>query len=158
MAAIDAQRIPDGALVLLVGAAGSGKSTWAAARFRPTQVVSSDELRARVADDAADQGATRDAFALLHAIVRARVGRGLLTVVDATNLLAPSRRPLRELARRHGRPVVAVAFDVPLGVLLARNAARDRRVPEEAVRKHHAQMAGALETLPSEGYDTIIEA
>lgn len=157
MAADETLPISDDALVLLIGAAGSGKSTWAA-RFRPTQVVSSDELRSRVADDAADQDATRDAFALLHAIVRARVGRGLLTVVDATNLLAGSRRPLRELARRHGRPVVAVVFDVPLPELLARNAARQRTVPEPIVRGHHAQMAEARSALPTEGYDAVIEA
>lgn len=149
--------IPPGALVLLIGPAGSGKSTWARARFRPTQIVSSDELRAWVSDDAADQSATRDAFTVLHVLVRARVTRGLLTVIDATNLLAGARRPLRELAGRHGRPCVAVVFDVPLGELLARNANRDRMVPPEAVRKHHAQLAQALLALPSEGYATIVD-
>jgi protein phosphatase len=154
----DHASIPARALVLLVGPAGSGKTTWARARFRPTQVLSSDHLRAMVADDPADQSATREAFAILHALARARLARGLLTVVDATNLLAPSRRPLLELAARHGRPVVAVVFEVPLPELLARNAARDRVVPEGTVRHHHAQLEDALEALPSEGYAAIIGA
>lgn len=152
------QAIPRHALVLLVGPAGSGKSTWAAARFRRSEVLSSDELREMVSDDAADQDATSDAFAVLHAIARARLRRGLLTVVDATNLLASSRRPLLELGRRHARPVVAVVFDVPLDVLLRRNAARERVVPEAVVRRHHAQAAVALEDLRSEGYASIIRA
>jgi predicted kinase len=153
-----APALPRDALVLLVGPAGSGKTTWATARYRATQVLSSDALREMVSDDAADQTATRDAFAILHAIARARVGRGLLTVIDATNLLASSRRPLLELARRHGRPVVAVVFDVPLPELLARNASRERVVPERTVRVHHAQMAEALTALPTEGYATIVSA
>ena len=111
-----------------------------------------------VADDAADQAATRDAFALLHAAARARLKRGLLTVVDATNLLVSARRPLAEAARRSQRPVVAVVFEVPLPELLARNAGRDRVVPEETVRWHHHLMSEALSALPSEGYVSIIEA
>ena len=43
--------IPDFALVLLVGASGSGKSTFAARHFRPTEVLSSDRCRGMVADD-----------------------------------------------------------------------------------------------------------
>ncbi len=149
--------LPDDAVVLLIGPAGSGKSTWARARFSQTQVVSSDALREMVSDDAADQDATRDAFAILHAIARARVRRGLLTVIDATNLLASSRRPLLELARRHARPTVAVVFEVPLPELLRRNARRERVVPEATVRRHHAQLADALVDLPAEGYLAIRE-
>ncbi len=32
-------RLPDPALVVLVGASGSGKSTWAAGRYRPQEVM-----------------------------------------------------------------------------------------------------------------------
>jgi predicted kinase len=150
--------IPSDALVLLVGAAGSGKSTWARARFARSQVLSSDDLREMVSDDAADQDATRDAFAILHAIARARVRRGLLTVIDATNLLASSRRLFLELGRRQSRPVVAVVFDVPLPELLRRNAGRERVVPEATVRRHHALLAEALIDLGPEGYASIVSA
>jgi predicted kinase len=150
--------IPSDALVLLVGSAGAGKSTWAGARFRRSQVLSSDDLREMVSDDASDQDATRDAFTILHAIARARLRRGRLTVIDATNLLAASRRPFLELARRHDRPTVAVVFEVPLDELLARNARRERVVPEATVRRHHGQLVHALAELPSEGYASIIRA
>ena len=39
-------RLPSPCLVVLVGPAGSGKSTWAAAHFPADQVVSTDRLRA----------------------------------------------------------------------------------------------------------------
>jgi predicted kinase len=148
---------PAGALVLLVGPAGCGKSTWAARHFRSDQILSSDGFRALVAGDATDQSATADAFRLLHLATRARLGRGLLTVVDATNLTAATRLGLRQQAKRAGRPVVAVIFDVPLERCLAQNAARpERQVPEAVVRRHHAEMLRVRAQLPFEGYASIV--
>ncbi|KOT79209.1 hypothetical protein ADK70_31530 [Streptomyces rimosus subsp. pseudoverticillatus] len=42
--------IPDPALIVLIGAAGSGKSTWAST-WPSTQVLELDQLRAMVSDD-----------------------------------------------------------------------------------------------------------
>jgi predicted kinase len=148
--------LPDDALVVLVGPAGSGKSTWAAARFEPHAILSSDGFRALVAGDAADQSATADAFTVLHAVARARLRRGLLTVVDATNLTESARRALLRLGSAAARPVVAVAFDVSLERCLAQNAARmARRVPADVVRRHHAQMQQALARLSGEGFARV---
>jgi predicted kinase len=63
--------IPDPALVVLAGPAGSGKSAWAAARYRPQEVVSSDQLRAVVGSGEHDLDASADAFTLLDQIVAA---------------------------------------------------------------------------------------
>ncbi|MEX1297209.1 MAG: AAA family ATPase [Candidatus Limnocylindrales bacterium] len=150
------ERLPSDALVLLVGPSGSGKSTWAGARFAPGAVLSSDAFRALVAGDAADQSATADAFKVLHTVARARLRRGLLTVVDATNLTEGARRSLLRLAARAERPAVAVAFAVSLERCLAQNAARPgRRVPDEVVRRHHRDMQRALEHLPREGFARV---
>lgn len=151
------ERIPRDALVLLLGPSGAGKSTWAASRFSSDAILSSDAFRALVAGDAADQSATADAFKVLHTVARARLRRGLLTVVDATNLTEGARRSLLRLAARAERPSVAIAFDISLERCLERNAARpDRRVPEDVVRRHHREMRGALERLPGEGYVTVV--
>lgn len=147
---------PPGALVLLVGPAGAGKSTYAAHRYLPTEILSSDAFRALVADDPADQEANADAFRLLHAVARARSRRGLTTVVDATNLTDGARRPLLALAERFGRPVVAIIFDGPVERALAQNAARSERVvPEAVVRLHHAQLAAAVAALRRGGIPMI---
>ncbi|MEW5989417.1 MAG: AAA family ATPase, partial [Chloroflexota bacterium] len=43
--------LPEFALVVLIGVSGSGKSTFARAHFRPTEVLSSDYCRGLVSDD-----------------------------------------------------------------------------------------------------------
>jgi protein phosphatase len=149
--------IPTDALVLLVGPAGSGKSTWASARFVPGEILASDAFRELVAGDAADQGATAEAFRVLHAVARARLRRGLRCVIDATNLTRSGRRGLLAIASRAGRPAIAVVFDVPLAVGLVRNDGRlERRVPEDVVRRHHEELVIAQAQLPTEGYAAIL--
>ena len=68
--------VPELSLVVLVGATGSGKSTFARAHFRPTEVISSDFCRGLVADDENDQSATPAAFELLHYIAGKRRAAG----------------------------------------------------------------------------------
>ena len=136
--------LPCDCLVLMVGISGCGKSSFAADHFKPTEIVSSDHYRAVVCDDANDQSASADAFALVRSIVARRLRRGRLTVLDATNLLAQSRQVPIALALHAQRPVAAVVLDLPLELCLARNAARARQVPEAVIREQHRNLqAGA---------------
>jgi predicted kinase len=153
------------ALVLLIGAAGSGKSTLARAHYRPEQIVSLDALRGVVADDENDQDATADAVYLLHAIVAARLSRGLTTVVDATNGVPAERATLLTIAARHAVPGAAVVVDTDLDTCLARQHDRPgpapgrrwgRAVPESVVRNQHARTRASLAALPGEGVTTIV--
>ena len=150
-------RLPAGALVVLIGPSGAGKSTFAARHFSPTQILSSDALRAMVADDPNDQAATDAAFELLHTALGMRLARRRLTVVDATSVEGWARAPLLAVARRHGRPTAAVVFDLPLATCLERNAARtDRRVPPASIRRQHARMRASLDGLGAEGFEPIL--
>jgi polynucleotide kinase-phosphatase len=119
--------VPELSLVVLVGVSGSGKSTFAARHFKPTQVISSDYCRGLVADDENDQAASPAAFDLLHHIVGVRLSRGLLTVVDATNVQYPARQSLIELAKRHDVLADAIVLDVPEDVAIERNRGRAER-------------------------------
>src|SRR5687767_2573089 len=111
--------VPDPSLVVLVGAAGSGKSTLAARLFAPDEIVSSDALRAVVAGDEADQGASAVAFRILHRTLDRRLAAGLLTVVDATNATAAHRWPLARRAKVAGFPMVTIVLDLPPAVVHA---------------------------------------
>ncbi len=101
--------IPELSLVVLVGASGSGKSTFARKHFRPTEVLSSDFFRGLVSDDENDQSVSADAFELLNAVAQKRLARRRLTVIDATNVQTEARRPLVQLARRFHCLPVAIA-------------------------------------------------
>ena len=120
--------VPDPALIVLMGPAGAGKSTFAQRWFAPEEILSSDVLRAVVSGDPGDQSATGTAFAILHRQLGRRLAAGLLTVVDATNVRHSSRRSLLLRARRTGRPAVAIVLNLPAGTVHERNAARLERV------------------------------
>jgi predicted kinase len=150
-------RIPADAMVVLIGPSGSGKSTFAARHFAPTEILSSDGLRAMVADDAADQTATEAAFELLHTALAMRLARRRLTVVDATSVEGWARARLLAVARRLTRPAAAIVFNLPLATCLERNAVRtDRRLPPAAIRRQHALMRSSLERLTGEGFDPVV--
>jgi protein phosphatase len=150
--------IPDPSLVVLVGPAGSGKSTFAARCFAPDEVLASDAMRGIVGRDESDQGATRSAFALLHRQLAARLRDRRLTVVDATNVEAHARRALLQRARAAGVPAVAIVLDLPPDLVVRRNEARAGRVVNQAVVRHHlARLRAAVDRglLEREGFDIV---
>ncbi|WP_327267958.1 polynucleotide kinase-phosphatase [Streptomyces sp. NBC_01218] len=149
--------VPDLSLVVLIGATGSGKSTFAHRHFKPTEVVSSDFCRGLVADDENDQSASGDAFDLLHYIVGKRLEAGRLTVVDATNVQAEARRKLVQLAREYDVLPVAVVLDLPEEVCRARNATRPDRagMPRHVVQRHRRELRRSLRGLEREGFRKV---
>jgi predicted kinase len=152
--------------VLLLGAAGSGKSTIARQMaVDGDQALSIDALCQLASGDPYDHEATAAAISALHLLAGARLRRGLTVIVDAVNILPADRRPLVAMARRHGLPAVAVVMATPLSECLARNARRPApaagrrwgsRVPEGTVRAQHRQAQQALPLLAAEGFGHVI--
>jgi alkanesulfonate monooxygenase SsuD/methylene tetrahydromethanopterin reductase-like flavin-dependent oxidoreductase (luciferase family)/predicted kinase len=151
-----AAAIPDPALVVLVGAAGCGKSTWAAERYLPAEIVSSDRLRAMVGSGEHDQDASADAFALLDQIVAARVRRHLTTVVDTLGLDSGRRKTWQELGRQAGLPAVAVLFDTEPALCRQRNRSRARSVPTAVLDAQLRRLPAVAAQLAAEGWDAVV--
>ena len=148
--------VPAMGLVVLIGVSGSGKSTFARTHFKPTEVLSSDFCRGLVADDENDQSATPDAFDVLHYIVGTRLRRGLLTVVDATNVQRAARASLITLAKSHDVLVDAIVLDVPQSVAVERNAARpDRDFGRHVIARQHRDLQRSLSKLNKEGFRRV---
>ena len=153
---LDRIEIPEVGLVVLCGASGSGKSTFARKHFAPTEVVSSDQCRALVSDDETDQSVTAPAFELLHSIVDKRLEIGRLTVIDATNAKPEDRNSIVELARRWDVLATAIVFDLPVAACLEHNEHRqDRRTPPHAIRRQHDTLRRSAKRLRKERFTRV---
>ncbi len=144
-------QIPADAVVLLIGAAGSGKSTFAARHFPPDSVISADHLRAELGDESSQQ-LNDEVFARIHQLVEKRAAAGLLTVIEATNTRGPARAELGWHALHHRRPLVAIALHLPLETCLDQNGRRPYPVPPRVVRQQAADLRHLDADLETEGY------
>ena len=148
--------VPELSLVVLVGASGAGKSTFARNHFAPTEVISSDFCRGLVADNENDQSASKDAFDVMHYIAGKRLAAGRLTVIDATNVQQESRKHLLNLAREHDVLPVAIVFDLPEHVCVGRNAVRpDRPFGAHVIRRQRDQLRRGMRGLEREGFRRV---
>jgi protein phosphatase len=116
-------------------------------------VLSSDTCRGLVSDDENAQDATTDAFDVLRYVAGKRLNRGLLTVVDATNVQAESRKPLVALAREFDVIPVAIVLRPPEDLCHERNRGRpDRAFGPHVVRNQNIQLRRSLRGLGREGF------
>ncbi|MGG6270384.1 polynucleotide kinase-phosphatase [Leptolyngbya sp. AN03gr2] len=148
--------IPELSLVTLIGASGSGKSTFAHKHFLPTEIISSDICRGLVSDDETNQAATQDAFDVLYYIAAKRLNRGNLTVIDATNTQAADRKHLIRLAREYHCLPVAIVLNLPEQICRDRNRQRsDRQFGDHVIRRHVQNIRQSLRTLQKEGFRQV---
>ena len=149
--------LPEFSMVMMVGASSSGKSTLAQRLFAPTEVVSSDHCRALAADDPNNQEASRDAFDILHTILRARLKNMRLALVDATNLQHEYRKELLQIARENDCHVTAIVMDTPIGTVLERNRERpERDLPEGRLRHQQRLLRRSMRGLRKEGFRHVV--
>ena len=136
-------------VVVLVGIAASGKSTWA-----KESVLSSDEIRRLLRDDPTDQTIHRVVFKTMRELLRRRLDlRMPVTYIDATNLTRRERRPYIKIAAMYGCQAEAVFFDTPLDVCLERNRARERKVPEAVL---HMMSSKLQPPSTNEGFCNVV--
>lgn len=144
--------------IILVGVPGSGKSTYAAtlrAAHPEMAYICPDVLRAELSGDANDQSANARIFThMVPALINKAASQGRDICYDATNVTRKNRRGILEQLKAFGYYVEAHVLDVSLEECLSRNAARDKRVPDEVVTRMHAQLKSGK--LDDEEIDAVI--
>jgi predicted kinase len=138
-------------VVVLVGLPASGKSSWA--RRHGVAVISTDELRWLLSDDATNQNIHRLVFAALRYLLRKRLElQRPLTFVDATNSTRHERRVYIKLGQLYDARVEAAFFDTPVETCKERNRERERFVPEWAIDAMAARLVPPTE---EEGFESV---
>lgn len=131
---------PNFQLILMVGAPGSGKSTirnQLISQYPDVKVICMDDRRKELTGNANDQSRNNEVFRWQEKELRKAMEARQNTIVDATNPTKKLRRMLWTIARENGALCSVVYFDIPLSVLLERNAAREKRVPDDVVKRFY---------------------
>ena len=127
-------------LVITIGVAGSGKSTYIKRHYPHYARVSMDEARGRFSLDPGDPVQSQLAYRYCIPILDEVLARGRSAVWDATAVTSSSRKQVVRIGRKHGAKIVAVFFDLPLAEISRRNTGRRRVVPMRAVKEQFEQL------------------
>jgi len=143
-------------VVVVIGTSGSGKSTFCRNHFLSTEILSSDTYRGYVSDDENEQDATKDAFEALHFMMRKRLERGRLCVIDATNVQRESRKMLLKLAGDYHAIKVAIIIDTPEEVCQERNRNRpDRQFGPHVIKNQRRDLKDTIRGLKAERWHKV---
>jgi len=125
---------------ILIGAPGSGKSTWGKnmVQVNPDVVrLCPDEFRAKFGWGEDDQSVSAQAFAATRQGMQAALKDGKSVLIDATNMYRGRRKQFLDIAKEYGAKTIAVVFEVDKDTLIDRNQKRGenggRNVPEHVI-------------------------
>lgn len=125
-------------LIMMVGVAGSGKSTYAKTQILPTLnngcIISSDDIREELTGDASDQKHNQEVWAEVHRRIKSNLIEGKDVILDATNVSLKDRN--RTMLAAQGIPNVDTKCVVVLATVedcMEHQKNRERQVPKYAI-------------------------
>jgi len=137
--------------MMLVGIAGSGKSTIAEKISNSAVYLSSDKLREELLGDENNQDKNSDIFVEMAKRTKEALQAGFDVVYDATNISRKKRRGLlQQLPKNVTKRVIYMATE--MDVIKYQNENRDRVVPPEVIDRMYKNMQVPIY---SEGWDDI---
>lgn len=147
-----------GSLVMMAGASGLGKSTFANKHFPEAKILSADAIRGELFGDESVQKDPRRVFSILHQRVRKALADGETVVVDVTGF--NGREDYTHFARQAQKPAHMVLLYGTLQQSIDGQKSRERKVPEEVLQKQHqsaTKLARSIfhKKLGDEGFTSI---
>lgn len=144
----------DPVLYVMIGPAGSGKSTFSKTIDHAIP-VSTDQIREMLNGDAASQENVAEVFRRAYETVRRRLRNGIDVVFDATNITHNSRKELLKRVADIPHKNVAIYMNTPLGECKRRNQTRERIVPDWVIEQQYARMLNDAASIPVR-FDEIV--
>jgi predicted kinase len=132
--------IPHFQLMLMVGAPGSGKTFYRnklVEQYPNLKVICMDDERKKRCGNENDQSKNNQIFGWQEHELREAMKKRQSVMVDATNPTKRLRNTLWRIARENGALCSVVYFDIKLETLLKRNADREKRVPDDVVKRFY---------------------
>jgi predicted kinase len=141
---------------VMVGAPGSGKSTYAAklAETENAVIISGDEVRAELYGSADILGKWHEIWDRIDELVSESCG--MPVILDGTHCREDYRKEAIALLRSYGYDrVEAMVIDSSLATCLARNFQRTRHVPDYVIKEMHNNLQQSLKTITEEDFESI---
>lgn len=147
-------------LKILIGASGSGKSTWARDFVRKNDnwcIVSRDDLRYAwqnkgVVENKIESLITKMVEVQIDSLIRAKVN----VIYDATNLKAKYIKEISEIVRNIAKVNYQI-FDVPKDVCIQRDLSRERKVGSEVIEKQFKNYLVLLDSFDFSPINPIVK-
>lgn len=141
---------------VMVGAPGSGKSTYAAklAETENAVVISGDDVREKLYGSVDIQGDWVEIWDEIDSRVSECCGMNV--ILDGTHCRPDYRAEAITLLRSYGYETVeAVVLDASLATCLARNFQRTRHVPDYVIERMHGELKRSVNNLFDENFDRL---
>ena len=142
-------------LIMLMGIPASGKSTWSNNYVNSHDnciVISSDEYRKKLFGDVNEQSRNNELFRIVHNDIKSALKSNQSVIYDATNINAKRRMSFLSEISNIDCIKRIVIFNLPYEECLRRNWMRERKVPDEVIRKMYM---GWQTPWYFEGWDSI---
>ena len=142
-------------IIMLIGAAASGKSTAAPkiAAENNAVILSTDKMRAELYGAEHIQGYWPDIEALLYKRIKNAIKQNKNIILDSTHFKKEYRAKIIKNFTKYSE-FSAYYFNYPFALIYSRNKRRARRVPFEVLAAMYEHLKNAPPTL-AEGYTTI---
>ncbi len=142
-------------IIMLIGAAASGKSTAAPkiAAENNAVILSTDKIRAELYGAEHIQGNWPDIEALLYKRIKNAIKQNKNIILDSTHYKKEYRAKIIKNFSKYSQ-FSAYYFNYPFTLIYSRNKHRARRVPFDILAVMYSELSAAPPTL-SEGFKTI---